>query len=261
MQNTFAYQRFRLLEVQAEAARKLDDWGRVRGTTAEMKAWLDAHSGDYSVPEFDFLQEAGRIAGHDGKKLDALSYYQRALSRNSYSDDLKGRARVCGPNWAARPRASTTGVISGSGSHPPHSIPSAKWSKPDKPLTALNAADMNGTQWTITRLRGKATLINIWATWCGPSRDELPQVQKLYELIKDRKDIQVITIDVDDNPGLVGLFLADHHYTFPVLRAKSLFDEIVLSSSIPRNWISDPAGTRRLESIGFNSELPTGRQR
>jgi thiol-disulfide isomerase/thioredoxin len=115
---------------------------------------------------------------------------------------------------------------------------------------------MNGTRWTITRLRGKATLINIWATWCGPCRDELPQVQKLYELTKDRKDIQVITIDVDDNPGLVSPFLTDHHYTFPVLRAKSLFDEIVPSSSIPRNWISDPAGTLRLESIGFNSEIP-----
>jgi hypothetical protein len=81
-------------------------------------------------------------------------------------------------------------------------------------------------------------------------------VQKLYELTKDRKDIQVITIAVDDNPGLIGPFVADNHYTFPVLLAKPLIDDMVPSLSIPRNWISDSAGILRLESFGFYSGIP-----
>jgi thiol-disulfide isomerase/thioredoxin len=258
MQYTLAFERFRLLEVQAEAARKLDDWDRVRGVAAEMKAWLDAHPGDYPMPEFDYLQETGQVAEHDGKKLDALSYYQRALSRFNYSKyiDIKGRARALWAELGGTSEGFDNWSYLAFRKPSIASSPSAEWTRLDRPLTALNAGDLNGKQWTITDLKGKATFINIWATWCGPCRDELPQVQKLYELTKDRKDIQVITIDMDDNPGLVGPFLADHHYTFPVLRAKPLIDEMVPSFSIPRNWVSDPAGTLRLESVGFDTRIP-----
>jgi thiol-disulfide isomerase/thioredoxin len=256
MQNNLAIERFRLLEVQAEAARKLDDWDRVRSVASEMKAWLKAHPGDFPGPEFTYLQEAGRIAEHDGKKLDALFYYQRALNRNWYPNDLKERAHLLWSELGGTPEGFDNWSYLAFRKPSIAASPSVEWTKLDKPLTALNAQDLNGNRWTMTNLKGKSTFINIWATWCGPCRDELPQVQKLYELTKDRKDIQVITIAVDDNPGLIGPFVADNHYTFPVLLAKPLIDDMVPSLSIPRNWISDSAGILRLESFGFYSGIP-----
>src|SRR5262249_42922885 len=117
------------------------------------------------------------------------------------------------------------------------------------------AADVWGRTWTIADLKGKTTLINVWATWCEPCRQELPQLQKLYEMAAERKDIQVISIGMDENPGVIAPFLREHRYTFPVVLAKSLVDQLVTELSIPRNWIADTNGTLRLENIGFDSRI------
>jgi hypothetical protein len=81
----------------------------------------------------------------------------------------------------------------------------------------------------------------------------LPHVQKLYERIKDRKDIQIITFNVDDNVGLVEPFLKQNKYTFPVIPAKFLVDGLVPSLGVPQNWIVDTDGILRLQQIGFGS--------
>ena len=67
------------------------------------------------------------------------------------------------------------------------------------------------------RVAWEGNVRTVWATWCGPCRDELPSVQKLYDLVKNRSDIQVITFNADQDPGLVEPFLAANHFSFPVL--------------------------------------------
>ena len=59
------------------------------------------------------------------------------------------------------------------------------------------------------------------------------------------------TISVDSDPGLLAPFLKAENYTFPVLSAKTLVDDMTSSFSIPRNWIADTKGSLRLEGIGF----------
>lgn len=82
----------------------------------------------------------------------------------------------------------------------------------------------------------------------------MPHVQKLYDKIKDRKDIQIITFNVDDNIGLVGPFLKQNNYTFPVIPAEFLVHSLVPSLGIPLNWIADTNGVVRLEKVGFGGE-------
>jgi hypothetical protein len=65
----------------------------------------------------------------------------------------------------------------------------------------------------------------------------------------------VITISIDENPGLIAPFLAQNHYTFPVVLAKALVDQLMPSISIPRNWIVDTAGVLRWESFGFDDRV------
>ncbi len=76
-------------------------------------------------------------------------------------------------------------------------------------------------------------------------------MQKLYERLKDRKDVQVVTFNVDDNLGLVAPFMKEHKYTFPVVPAQFLVHELVPSLGIPLNWIVDAGGVVRLEKVGF----------
>lgn len=79
----------------------------------------------------------------------------------------------------------------------------------------------------------------------------MPHLQKLYDRVKGRKDIQIVTFNVDDNIGAVAPFMKENNYTFPVVFAGFLMRDLVPSLGIPLNWIVDTEGVVRLEDVGF----------
>ena len=65
--------------------------------------------------------------------------------------------------------------------------------------------------------------------------------------------MQVISLSVDENPGVIAPFLKENRYTFPVIFARStLIDELDGLGGIPRTWIVDSNGSLRLERLGYN---------
>jgi len=148
----------------------------------------------------------------------------------------------------------------------------AFWTKPNKQLPEFALADMAGKTWSLKDLAGRTTLITVWATWCVPCRAELPHIEKLYQTTKERKDIRVVTFNIDENPGLVQPFLSEHQYEFPVLLAHSFVNAMLDRIAIPENRIVDPTGkwvstvelgldnnwegnvVRRLEAVHKSSE-------
>jgi len=111
---------------------------------------------------------------------------------------------------------------------------------------------MSGKTWKLKELNGKTLLINLWATWCGPCQAELPHLEAFYEKNKDRKDIQVLTFDIDEDLGVVAPFLKEKGYTFPVLPAYSTVVSLLDGFAIPQTWLVDPRGVWQWKQIGFN---------
>jgi thiol-disulfide isomerase/thioredoxin len=110
--------------------------------------------------------------------------------------------------------------------------------------------DQDGKSWPFDSLKGKTTLINLWYTSCGPCRSEVPYLQKLYGHIKDRRDLQIVTLATDRDASLVKSYLEENKFTFPVLYAwpvQHLADGIIAPSS----WIVDAGGVFRVENAGF----------
>jgi thiol-disulfide isomerase/thioredoxin len=71
---------------------------------------------------------------------------------------------------------------------------------------------------TLDDYRGQVVLINIWATWCGPCRIEMPSIEKLHEAYAG-KGLKVVAISVDE-PGtdsLVREFVKEYKLSFEVL--------------------------------------------
>ena len=68
-----------------------------------------------------------------------------------------------------------------------------KWniSKPGKPSPDFDAVDIDGKKWSVADFRGKYVYIDMWATWCGPCKKELPYLKELEEKFRDAQIVFV----------------------------------------------------------------------
>jgi hypothetical protein len=83
-------------------------------------------------------------------------------------------------------------------------------------------------------------------------REELPRLQKLIEQYKGRQDVQFLTLNEDDNPGLTESFLKEHQYDLTVISAHSYVQDTLKVMEIPQNWIVDSNGVVRLKGVGYD---------
>jgi len=79
---------------------------------------------------------------------------------------------------------------------------------------------------------------------------------------KNRTDVQFITLNMDENPGVIEPFFKEHQFTFTVLPAYSYVTETLKVQGIPQNWIVDANAVVRLKGIGYDStdKWETGRR-
>jgi thiol-disulfide isomerase/thioredoxin len=113
-----------------------------------------------------------------------------------------------------------------------------------KALPDFSARDVSGRTWQLNDLKGKTTFVNFWATWCGPCRGEHASVQKLYETVRERKDVQVLTFSVDETPGAVRDYVKEKGYTFPVIHAPELADQLYPYAGLPTSFLVNAQGMR-----------------
>jgi thiol-disulfide isomerase/thioredoxin len=76
--------------------------------------------------------------------------------------------------------------------------------------------DMNGAKVNLAAFKGKPLIINLWATWCGPCRLEMPQLVDLQAEFKD-KGLTIVGVSVDDTADDIRKFAAEYKVTYPML--------------------------------------------
>jgi cytochrome c biogenesis protein CcmG/thiol:disulfide interchange protein DsbE len=82
---------------------------------------------------------------------------------------------------------------------------------PDFRLTTLDGRTVR-----LSDLQGKTVLVNFWATWCQPCRDEIPNIVQAYGQYHD-KGFEVVAVDEQENPGIVKQFADAYGMAFPVV--------------------------------------------
>ena len=65
----------------------------------------------------------------------------------------------------------------------------------------------------LRQLTGRPTLVNLWATWCGPCREEMPMLQEAYA--RHAEQVRFLGVDVQDDPEAARWFLAEHDIDYP----------------------------------------------
>jgi thiol-disulfide isomerase/thioredoxin len=76
--------------------------------------------------------------------------------------------------------------------------------------------DFGNKQLKLSDHRGKLVLLNFWATWCPPCREEMPLFSRWQSEHQD-KGLQVIGVSLDDDAALAKEFLAEYPVTYPVV--------------------------------------------
>lgn len=110
---------------------------------------------------------------------------------------------------------------------------------PDFTLQAID-----GKKITLSELRGKKVIVNFWATWCQPCKDEMPYIQEIHQEWSD-KGVTVLAVAVNKNQALAGVeqFIRDTGYTFAVLfDSKGEVAELYQVSEIPKTVLIDADG-------------------
>jgi len=105
--------------------------------------------------------------------------------------------------------------------------------------------DMNGNEVRLAELKGRPVLINFWATWCGPCKDEIPALIAVAEKYK-AQNLAVIGISIDDTPEQLRQYAAEHKVGYPLLIGSGhddLLEAFDAEFGIPVSWLIRADGT------------------
>jgi len=111
--------------------------------------------------------------------------------------------------------------------------------------------DINGKEVSLSNHRGKVVLLNVWATWCPPCRQEMPSMQRLYEKFKgERFEILAVSIDSEGREA-VAPFMREMNLTFPaLLDPRETIMSLYGITGVPESFIIDKDGILVKKIIG-----------
>jgi len=124
--------------------------------------------------------------------------------------------------------------------------------RPARPKQAsdFSVSLLGGQTLELKGQRGKPMLINFWATWCAPCRDEMPAMERLYLKHRER-GFMLLAVSVDTDAALVKPFLEKYRLTFPVaLDAKMDLANTYGVRALPASFLIDRNGYLTALALG-----------
>ena len=122
----------------------------------------------------------------------------------------------------------------------------------NEPVENLELKSIDGSHYDLASLKGHVILINFWATWCGPCREELPILVDLYRKYKGR-GLEILSINTDDDQALVSTFARQYKLTFPVFNDEGTKNRLRVES-IPTSVFIGRDGIIHYRKVGFNEQ-------
>jgi thiol-disulfide isomerase/thioredoxin len=116
---------------------------------------------------------------------------------------------------------------------------------------------LDGREITLSELRGEVVLLDFWATWCGPCRESIPHLIRLYKTYQ-KKGFEVIGINMDKRElETVRQFAMSMDIPYPVVISLEKVERDYGVTSLPSVILIDKKGRIRGKYRGFTNEIAT----
>lgn len=105
-------------------------------------------------------------------------------------------------------------------------------------------ADLEGNEVSLADFEGRPVIINFWATWCGPCRIEMPELQETYEE-RQEEGLAILAVNMEETPEMVRRFFYDDlRLTFtPLLDRDGDVTDLYGVFNLPTTYFVNPEGT------------------
>ena len=120
------------------------------------------------------------------------------------------------------------------------------------PVPPIKVESLAGKKIDVASYRGRVLLLDVWASWCGPCKQELPMLDAMARRLKGQ-GIEVLAVSVDQERANVNKFLKDHgHWSLTIAHDPAgTIAERLQPDKMPTSYVIDRAGIVRYVNAGF----------
>jgi thiol-disulfide isomerase/thioredoxin len=123
-----------------------------------------------------------------------------------------------------------------------------------KKLSELNFLTLDGKEVKLSDYKGKVVLVNFWASWCPPCKEEMPIFEKVYQKYND-KNFMILAVNMDTSEGALKEFLEKNRYSFPIVRVRIKGEAGLNIPGLPTSYLVDKDGSVKKIRLGVYREL------
>lgn len=121
-----------------------------------------------------------------------------------------------------------------------------------QPAPHYSAVSLSGDSVSLAQLRGRVVLLNVWATWCHPCREEIPVLQALHARYASRGlELVGVSVDARGEEATIREFATDFKMTYPLwLDPDERVQSTFLAIGVPATFLIDRDGVLRWRHVG-----------
>ena len=162
--------------------------------------------------------------------------------------------------WRILVLASCVGLLLASLGYRPDPTPADRGASRGTPVEEISSGrlpefdfkDLSGNSVSSRQFRGKVLLLDVWATWCPPCKEEMPWFQEFYDKYKNQ-GFEVVGVSIDALTSDIVKFTKEAGVSYPIVRHPEIMREWGLLG-LPATFIVDRDGRIRKKVIGFDTK-------